>query len=140
MRFEKLSEEHDGVIAPAGRPLAQAQSVSWPGLADAPWVLTRKPSLARVFVEDSFRRDGAAPPTPRCETDSRVTAARLVAAGVGLSSVPESMARDALRSQTISLVKVRTPQPGATLGMVYRTDAAEHPRIGLLRQALRLGR
>jgi LysR family transcriptional regulator, regulator of abg operon len=139
VRFEKLSEEHYVVIAPPGHALARARSVSWQTLADAAWVLTRKPSLARVFVEDSFRRHGLAPPTPLCETDGPVTAARLVAAGVALSSVPESMAHDALRNKTIRLVKVQTPLPSATLGLVYRTAAADHPRVALLRQALNLG-
>lgn len=140
VRFEKLSEEHYVVVAPPGHALTRARSVAWQALAEAPWVLTRKPSLARVFVEDGFRRHGLAPPVPRCETDGPVTAARLVAAGVGLSSVPESMAKDALRSKAIGLVKVQTALPSATLGLVYRTAAAGHPRVALLRQALKLDR
>jgi LysR family transcriptional regulator, regulator of abg operon len=138
VRFEKLSEEHYVVIAPPGHALARPRSVSWQALAQAGWVFTRKPSLARVFVEDSFRRHGLTPPVPLCETDGPVTAARLVAAGVALSSVPESMAKDALKSKAVSLVKVETPLPSATLGLVYRAAAVGHPRIALLRQALKL--
>lgn len=139
VRFEKISEERYVVIAPTGHRLARARAVSWEALAEARWVFTRKPSLARVFVEDSFRRHGLAPPAPLCETDGPVTAARLVAAGVGLSSVPESTARDALKNKTVSLVKLTAPQPSATLGLVYRLASSEHPRISLLRQALPLG-
>ena len=139
IRFEKISEERYVVIAPIGHPMARARSASWKMLAEAPWVLTRKPSLARVFVEDSFRRHGLMPPVPLCETDGPITAARMVAAGVGLSSVPETTAKEALKSKDVSLVKLETPQPTATLGLVYRITAADHPRISLLRQALPLG-
>ena len=139
IRFEKISEEGYSVIAPCGHRMTRARSVSWKMLAEAPWVLTRKPSLARVFLEDSFRRHGLTPPVPICETDGPITAARMVAAGGGLSSVPETTAKDALKSQAVGLVKLQTPQPTATLGLVYRTASADHPRIALLRQALPVG-
>ena len=99
VRFEKISDERYLIIAPPEHPLARARKVSWQTLAEAPWVLTVKPSLARVFVEDSFRRHGLAPPVPICETEGPITAARMVAAGVGLSSVPETTAKDALKKQ-----------------------------------------
>ena len=140
VRFEKISDERYLVIAPAGHPLARARKVSWQTLAEAPWVLTVKPSLARVFVEDGFRRHGLAPPLPICEIDGPITAAHMVAAGVGLSSVPETTANDALKSKAVSLVKLQTPQATATLGLVYRTASADHPRVSLLRQALPIGR
>ena len=46
--------------------------------------------------------------------------ARMVAAGLGLSSVPESTIEAALRNKTVGLVKLAVPQPSATLGLVYR--------------------
>lgn len=138
IRFEKISEERYVVIAPAGHPLARGRAVSWKALAGARWVLTRKPSLARVFVDDSFRQHGVVPPVPVCETDGPLTAARLVAEGVGLSSVPESTARDALKNKAVGQVKLQSPQPTATLGLVYRIATSAHPRIALLRQALPL--
>ena len=136
VRFENILEEAYVVIAPAGHRLARARAVSWEELAHFPWVLTVKPSLARVFVDDSFRRHGVTPPMPLCEVDGPVTAARLVGAGVGLSSVPESTAQEALRSKAVNLVKLQSPQPTAMLGLVYRIAAADHPRIALLRHAV----
>jgi len=138
IRFEKIAEEQYVVIAPPGHRLARAHAISWKMLCDVPWVLTRKPSLARVLVEDSFRHHGLTPPAPLCETDGPVTAARMVASGVGLGSVPESTAREHLRSNAVSLIKMQTPQPNATLGLVYRAAAADHPRIAALRKALNL--
>jgi len=138
VQFDKISDERYVVIAPAGHRLSRMRAVTWQRLAEEPWVLTLKPSLARVFAEDSFRRHGVAPPVPICETDGPLTAARMVAAGVGLSSVPESTAREPSRAKEVSLVKLESPQPSATLGLVYRKASADHPRVALLRQALAL--
>ena len=136
VRFEAIGEEDYVVIAPSAHRLARARSVDWRALVDESWVLTRKPSLARVFIEDTFRRHGLQPPAPVCETDSPVTSARMVAEGVGLSTTPISTAREAERSGRIRQVRMKSSPPSATLGLVYRTAAADHPRIAMLRQAL----
>ncbi|GAA4322303.1 LysR family transcriptional regulator [Pigmentiphaga soli] len=135
--FERLSEENYAVIAPAGHPFARSRKVSWEALADAPWVLTRKPSMARIFIEDCFLRRGLRPPPPVCETDSPVTNARLVAAGSGLSIVPGSTMLEAEREGMVRRVRVLPPPPAAVLGVVYRAASASHPRIALLREAIR---
>ena len=95
VRFERLSDEPYVLIAPPDHRLARARARApdWQALAEERWVLTRRPSLARVLLEDSFRRNGAYLPEPLCETDGPVTAEHLVAEGVGISSVPESTAR-----------------------------------------------
>lgn len=135
-RFEPFAQERYVVIAPAKHPLAASRAITWRTLAKQPWVLTRAPSLARVFIEDSFRREGVEPPVPLCETDGPVTAARMVAAGVGLSSVPESTAREAKVGGAVTVLKLRTAQPKATLGLVYRDAMVGHPHVEALRAAL----
>lgn len=136
IRFEKFAEEHYAVIAPAGHRLLRRRDVGWKDLAGEAWVLTRKPSMARLFVEDTFRREGQFPPTPLCETESPVTSARLVAQGVGVSCVPLSTARQAELMGGLKRVRMRVPPPSAILGLVYRAAAQAHPRIALLREAL----
>ena len=76
------------------------------------------------------------PPPALCETDSPVTNARLVGEGVGVSSVPLSTAREAERGG-VRRVRLAAPQPSAMLGLVFRVAAAGHPRIALLREAVR---
>lgn len=136
VRFEPFAEEAYAVIAPVAHRLARARTVDWSVLVDEPWVLTRKPSMARVFIEDTFNRQGLEPPRPICENDSPVTCARMVAEGVGLSLTPMSTAREVERGGRIRRVRMKTPPPSATLGLVYRTAAEDHPRIRLLRNAL----
>jgi LysR family transcriptional regulator of abg operon len=136
VRFEPFAEERYVVIAPTHHALASSRAVTWQRMAAEPWVFTRKPSLARRFVEDSFRRHGAEPPVPVCEMDGPVTAARMVGAGVGLSSVPESTALEAVTRGAVRILQLRVPQPQATLGLVYRAAAAGHPHIAALQAAL----
>ncbi len=137
IRFEKIAEEQYVVIAAAMHPLGRTRNVSWQTLADEPWVLTRKPSLSRVFVEDAFRRHGLEPPPARCEVDTPVTSTYMVAEGVGISSVPISTAREAERGGRVRRLRLKVAQPTAALGLVYRVAAADHPRIALLRNVVR---
>jgi DNA-binding transcriptional LysR family regulator len=60
----------------------------------------------------------------------------VVAEGVGLSTTPISTAREAERAGRIRRIRMASPPPRATLGLVYRTAAFDHPRIAMLRQAL----
>ena len=140
VRFENIAEERYVVIAPPGHRLARARAVSWQTLSRITVGAHAKAVAGAGLVDDSFRRHGVAPPMPVCETDGPVTAAKMVACGVGLSSVPESTARDPVRAKAVSVVKLQMPQPSATLGLVYRTASADHPRIALLRQALNIGK
>jgi DNA-binding transcriptional LysR family regulator len=134
--FEKLAEETYAIIAPAEHRLTRAKSVVWESLASEPWVMIRKPSLARAFIEQGFLRAGAIPPSPVCETNSPVTSACLVAAGVGLSCVPRSTMLEAERTGGVKRIQVLPPPAAAALGLVYRVPTASHPRIRLLREAI----
>lgn len=136
VRFEKFAEEPYVVIAPEAHPLVRSRKVSWQTLANERWIMTRKPSLARYFAEDSFRSHGLEPPVPVCETSSPVTNAHMVAEGVGVSNVPLVTARDAEKSGGVRQVRLASPQPNAMLGLVYRRATASHPRLIALRDAI----
>lgn len=137
LQFEPVAREHYRVIAPPGHRLGGRVPVGWGRLASEPWVLNLPPSLARVFLEASFRRQGIEPPEPVCEADSPVSITRMVASGVGLGLSPESVAREAAANGAVIVLPVRPIPPSATLGLVYRQAGADHPRIDRLRHALR---
>lgn len=136
VRFEKFAEEPYVVIVPDDHHLSRSSRISWRTLSTEPWVMTRKPSMARYFVEDSFRSHGLEPPSPLCETASPVTNTYMVAEGIGISNVPLATAREAERKGGVRRIKLESPQPNAMLGLVYRNVSAHHPRIAALRNAV----
>ena len=133
--FEKIAEEQYEVIAPLGHPMTEHKRVSWEQLLSFPWVLTRKPSLARVFIEDCFLQFGLMPPSPVCVTENPLTNVHLVAQGAGLSMVPGSLLEVTDIRSRIGRVRL-PPLPATHLGLVYRQTATLHPRIRHLRQAV----
>ena len=65
-------------------------------------------SMVRRMMEEVFRREGVVPPQPVIESTSPFTHLRLVAAGLGLSAVPESTLRSAPAIGQVKRVRART--------------------------------
>jgi DNA-binding transcriptional LysR family regulator len=138
LHYEKLFEVEFSIIAPPGHALARARQVSWQRLAQEPWVMPARTSMARRVIEESFMRAGVVPPLPVIESTSPVTNVQLVAAGIGLAITP---ATTALRhAQNMSLVKQVRVSPAIAPGpvaLIYRA-AVVNPRVALFREALGL--
>lgn len=137
LRYERLFEADFAVIAPPGHPLARARQVDWPRLAGARWIMPARSSMVRRMMEEVFRRAGVVTPVPVIESTSPVTNVRLVAAGLGLSAVPEATVRSALSLGLVKRVRVRPAIPPGPVALVYRA-APDNPRLVLLREALGL--
>jgi DNA-binding transcriptional LysR family regulator len=138
LRYEKLFEVEFSVIAPPGHPLARARQVSWERLAQEPWVMPAKTSMARRVIEESFMRAGVVPPLPVIESTSPVTNVQLVAAGIGLSVTPATTAlRHAQNMSLVKPVRVSPAIPPGPVALIYRA-AVPNPRVALFREALGL--
>lgn len=136
-RYEKLADQEYAVIAPPGHPLVRARFVPWSRLASERWILAARSALIRNVIEDNFLREGLIPPEPIVESTSPVTNVKLVAAGLGLSAVPASSMREAEHSGEVKRIRVHPPIAPTAVGLIYRNSAASHPRLALLREALR---
>ena len=136
LRREKLFDAENVVIAAPG--WRAPRRPTWKALAGERWVLPGRGSFIRRLVEEMFLRQGLAAPQPIVESASPLTNAKLVAAGVGLSAVPETAAADARLAGRIVQVKVTPRLPAAPVALVYRPETAGHPRISALRDALAL--
>jgi DNA-binding transcriptional LysR family regulator len=77
------------VVFPRDHPLARRRSVELRHLADVPLVLTDHATSVRAVVESAFARTGLRP-TVVCETTYMMTAAAMVAAGLGVTILPGS--------------------------------------------------
>ncbi len=138
LRYEKLFEFEFSVIAPQDHPLARARQVSWERLAQEPWVMPAKTSMARRMIEDSFMRAGVVPPVPVIESTSPVTNIQLVAAGIGLSVAPDMTAlRHAQNMNLVKRVRASPSIPPGPVALIYRAAVA-NPRVALLREVLKL--
>lgn len=139
LRYEKLFDAAFCVIAAPGHPLARARRVSWERLAGADWIMPTAGSMVRRLIDDSFMRQGIVPPSPVIESTSPYTNLRMVAAGLGLSAVPEMSLRDVPASLPFKRVRTDPPLAPAPVALIHR-GAPENPRVGLLRAALGLPR
>ncbi len=138
LRYEKLFEVEFTLIAPQGHPLTRARQVSWERLAQEPWVMPARTSMARRVIEDSFMRAGVVPPVPVIESTSPVTNVQLVAAGIGLSIAPDMTAlRHAQNMNLVKRVRASPAIPPGPVALIYRA-AVENPRVTLLREVLKV--
>lgn len=138
LRYEKLFEVEFSIIAPPGHPLTRARQVSWQRLAEEPWIMPARTSMARRMIEESFMLAGVVPPLPVVESTSPVTNVQLVAAGIGLSIAPaNTVLRHAQNMSLVKRVRVSPAIPTGPVALVYRAVVA-NPRVALLRDALGL--
>ncbi|MBI2728715.1 MAG: LysR family transcriptional regulator [Polaromonas sp.] len=140
LSYEKLFEVDLSIIAPHDHPLTRARKVTWQRLAQEPWVMPARSSMARRMIEDCFTRDGVIPPQPVIESTSPVTNVQLVAAGIGLSVAPETtVLRNAQNLSLVKRVRVSPPIPSGPVALIYRMAVA-NPRVAFFRAALGLSR
>jgi DNA-binding transcriptional LysR family regulator len=71
-------------------------------LARSPLVISQRPNIVRARLDAAMSRIGATPDI-RCEHDNLDAMAALVAAGIGVSAAPYSVARQASMTHAISL-------------------------------------
>lgn len=68
----------------------------------------------------SFCDMGAAPPRDLMDGSSLTTLVQMVAAGIGVTLIPEMAVPVETRSARVSVVRLHDPQPLRTIGMVWR--------------------
>ena len=137
LHYEKLFDADFTVIAPPGHALGRARKVDWKRLVDEQWVMPAPTSMVRRMMEEVFRREGLIAPIPVVESASPVTNVRLVAAGLGLSAVPESTLRSTQGTHSVARVRVHPAIPPGPVALIHRAGP-DNPRLALLREALGL--
>ncbi|MBU2409244.1 MAG: LysR family transcriptional regulator, partial [Gammaproteobacteria bacterium] len=68
LRYDKLFDAAFTVIAPPDHPLGRARRVPWQRLGAERWIMPAGSSMVRRMMDDAFRREGVAPPTPVIES------------------------------------------------------------------------
>lgn len=119
------------LVVPAGHRLAGVESLERDGLGAEPVLLLEEGHCLRDQALELCRDvggggDGAT------RASSLTTLAQLVAAGLGVTLLPETALAVELRSAELTTARFAAPAPGRTVGLVYRESAgraAEYAEI-----------
>lgn len=134
--YERCVDHAYAVIAPAGHRLAARRTVAWQDLLQESWILPEPALLARQGLESHFLQAGIAVPEPAITSNSPATNVQLVAAGLGISAVPESMVAAEERMGRIARLRVSLGARRVPTALVLRADSASHPLLQQLRKAV----
>lgn len=134
--YERCVDHAYAVIAPAGHRLATRRVVAWQDLLQEPWILPEPALLARQGLESHFLQAGIVVPEPAITANNPATNVQLVAAGLGISAVPESMVAAEERMGRIARLRVSLGARRVPTALVYRAGSATHPLLQQLRKAV----
>ena len=85
----------------------------------------------------SFCDFGAARPRELLDGSSLSTLVQMVGAGIGVTLIPEMAVPVETRSAAVSVVRLREPQPGRRIGMVWRKASPLGRQLGQLAEVVR---
>lgn len=134
--YERCVDHAYAVIAPATHRLAARRTVAWQDLLQETWILPDPALLARQGLESHFLQAGIAVPEPAITSNSPATNVQLVAAGLGISAVAESMTGAEERLGRIARLRVPLGSRRVPTALVYRAGSASHPLLQQLRKAV----
>lgn len=75
-------------------------------------------------------------PEPVVTSNNPATTIQLVAAGVGVSAVPQTMMHAEERIRHLARVRVESMLQAVPTALVYRASSANHPHLLRLREAM----
>lgn len=134
VRFEHLLDDRYKAVLPVGHPLAAKQLLEMTDLADEPWVASESPGPCLDPILDACGAAGFSPDFV-VESGDYATAQGFVAAGLGVSLVPE-LGLDTPHSGVV-VREVRNPVPLRSIHAAVRGPAPDRPAVGGLLDALR---
>jgi DNA-binding transcriptional LysR family regulator len=107
-------------------------------MSEAPWILPPAPDgPVRRALDARFVAAGLPTPRPAFATPHLSASLRMVAAGLGLSAVPEIVASEAEASGQVRRIAVKPELEMPPTCLLYRRALADHPRIRAIVAAVR---
>lgn len=134
IRFERLLEDRYRAVLPKGHRLAAKRVLELADLAEEPWVGSEWPGPCRDVILDACGSAGFSPDFV-VDSEDYATAQGFVAAGLGVSLVPEMGLGN--RHPGVLVRKVRDPEPVRSIYAAVRDASPTHPALRGLLEALR---
>jgi DNA-binding transcriptional LysR family regulator len=136
LKIHSIFRDRLMLMVSASNPLARAKGVTLSEIADQPQILPKTGYTRQLF--DKLFRPYRSKLRVTMELASVGMIKRFVAAGLGVSIISESFAKDEVRSGEAKLVPITDVQLTRELGLVYRRDRtlprAAAAFVALLRQ------
>lgn len=85
----------------------------------------------------SFCKPGSGPPRELLDASSLSTLVQMVAAGIGVTLIPEMAVAVETRSAAVSVARLAEPRPTRTIGMIWRRTNPLGPRLRQLADVVR---
>jgi LysR family nitrogen assimilation transcriptional regulator len=116
LSFVPLLQEELFLVGPPSRP-APGAAVRLADLHATELFLPRPYNTVRKLVDEAFQRTGLAPPNVVAEIESAITLNAVVGDGLGVTILPESMAREMAASSSAWLSRIVEPAIEAPLAL-----------------------
>jgi len=116
LKFVPLLQEELFLVGPSSRP-APGESVRLADLRATELFLPRPYNTVRKLVNEAFQRAGLSPPNVVAEIESAITLNAVVGDGLGVTILPESMAREMAESSNAWLSRIVEPTIEAPLAL-----------------------
>ncbi|MGA4849885.1 LysR family transcriptional regulator [Streptomyces sp. G5(2025)] len=138
IRFVHLLDDRYRAVLPPGHRLAERSVIDLSDLAEEPWVAGETPGPCLDPVLDACAAAGFTPDFV-VESGDYATAQGFVAAGLGVSLVPELGLAAGLRRPDVVIREVRNPEPVRVIQAAVRAGTTPvHPALRALLEALRV--
>lgn len=131
-----LYDEDFVLLVPRGHELANAENLPPDVLRDVDVLLLNRGHCLRDQTLDVCRRVGSDPRSTSWAA-SLATLVQLVAAGLGVTLLPETAVDVELRKGGLAIARFAAPGPGRRVSLVHRTSADHHGEYTALADELR---
>jgi DNA-binding transcriptional LysR family regulator len=135
LSFEALFDDDLVAVFPAGHRLARRREVTWAQLVLCPLILLRPKSSVRRLADAAIVVT-ATPREPVREVVSMVTAVNMVAAGLGVTVLPE-LSLPALKMKGLQSRPIVEPRSRRHIGIIRQADRPALPAENIVIQRLR---
>lgn len=120
--FKELFSDELIAVVPQKHPLARKASTTWEALVDDTLIMLQKPSSMRLYIEEVLN-EHQLQISPAIEVNQLATVGKLVALGLGVSTVPKMCEQQMIESGAVC-VPLDTPKIERSVGVIWRTRFA----------------
>ena len=130
-------EDELSLVARAGHPLADRESLSETDLAGARWVLPERGTPTREALEAALERRGFASPRIRVETtDLTITRGLLIESDM-LTAASPHLFRQEIEARQLGLLRFALPETRSAVGILQRNGGSLSLPARLLMDSIR---